>query len=403
MDEDGDDEVQITGRKGELALIDFPHSRENCSVKKFVPGNEHHTCPNCYCYVCDIPASKCTEWQSHCKATHTSPHWQGLRAAKKAGSAQPAAAAAAGSSSAPAPRDYVQRWSCDKLLEEIQQVYPVETEPEGLLEGTTLRPYQRQDVAFMVNVEKNGHTSAASADAKPGSAAAPVRAGWLCDEMGMGKTMVCTALVLANPCTDPPVSNERFNKLLTGYDASIHPIPLKLTLIIVNNTLVQQWYDEITQHAPNLNVHMFYNDAKKKAAALKGLREADILITTPHMILPNDLAHKMSIHRMIIDESHLLAHGSTTHSKLGALQAYKAGRKWCVTGTPFSSTFKQLECQAMFLGHWDRGIKVEEFLEAGRVPDGCSRRCRQAAMAMAGTAAGILAGRRKTMSRTRRS
>ena len=35
--------------------------------------------------------------------------------------------------------------------------------------------------------------------------------------------------------TQPPVSNERFAKLLQPYDPMVHPVPLKLTLIIVNN------------------------------------------------------------------------------------------------------------------------------------------------------------------------
>jgi hypothetical protein len=174
--------------------------------------------------------------------------------------------------------------------------------------------------------------------------------------------MVVTSLVLANPSTDAPVSDERFGKLLREFDPSVHPIPLKLTLIIVNNTLVQQWHDEIVRFAPGLKVHVFYADASKKAQALSQLREADVLITTPHMTLPNELARKMSVHRLIMDEAHLLAHGSTTHSKLKALSQYMAARKWCVTGTPFSTSLEQLKDQAELIGHYDGGIKVHEFL-----------------------------------------
>ena len=39
----------------------------------------------------------------------------------------------------------------------------------------------------------------------------------------------------------------------------------KLTTIIVNNTLVQQWADEIAKFAPTLKVLMYYGDGKKRA------------------------------------------------------------------------------------------------------------------------------------------
>ena len=57
----------------------------------------------------------------------------------------------------------------------------------------------------------------------------------------------------------------------------------------------RQWYDEIRKWAPKLNTHVWYADAAKKAKALKELREADVLITTPHMILPNELATKSAL------------------------------------------------------------------------------------------------------------
>ena len=55
----GDDDVQFQGRTGTLALADFPHSRENCVTRRFLPGKERESCPNCYCYVCDQPAAGC--------------------------------------------------------------------------------------------------------------------------------------------------------------------------------------------------------------------------------------------------------------------------------------------------------------------------------------------------------
>ena len=102
----------------------------------------------------------------------------------------------------------------------------------------------------------------------------------------MGKTMCCTALILANPCTSPPVSDARFAKMCGPYDPSVHPVPLKLTLIIVNNTLVQQWFDECKRYAPKLNIRKHYASTKMRDEAT--MNAADIVVTTPHMKLPGD-------------------------------------------------------------------------------------------------------------------
>ena len=92
---------------------------------------------------------------------------------------------------------------------------------------------------------------------------------------------------------------------------------VKATLVIVNNTLVRQWKDELTKFAPTLKVHTFYATRENKERCLNGLREADVIITTPHMVgLSRDLglsnAHlaKVKFRRLVVDESHLLAGGA---------------------------------------------------------------------------------------------
>ena len=68
---------------------------------------------------------------------------------------------------------------------------------------------------------------------------------------------------------------------------------------------------------------MYYGDGKKKTAGLNELRDLDVLLTTPHMNMPEYLLANMKIHRLCVDEAHLL-HGSTTASKFGALLQYQA-------------------------------------------------------------------------------
>jgi hypothetical protein len=78
------DDVVVTASSDPSA--DFPHARHNCRIAgmNFIPVqymprvhqkapeacvrlNKKH-CPNCFCYVCDVEASKCKEWELHCCA-----------------------------------------------------------------------------------------------------------------------------------------------------------------------------------------------------------------------------------------------------------------------------------------------------------------------------------------------
>ena len=388
-DDDEDDELQFVGRTGQLALVDFPHARENCVTHKFVLGGEKKHCANCYCYVCDDVASKCPKWDDHCKATHTSQAWQARRKAWKGADGAAAAAPAV------PIRRYEPRWSCDKLLKAVEVVYPVEeSEPPGFNPSVQLRPYQKQSLAFMLAIERSTDATLLGTQAGEGpklhrkrqrgglsrrdrrdgvtldqkyGALLPtkrVRGGWLCDEMGMGKTAVVIASVLANPSTAKPVDDATFQRLLddikakrlTAKDASMaagQGTPYKTTLIIVNNTLVRQWADEFAKYAPGLSCHTWYGTGNRKDAALQQLRDVDVLITTPHMNFPHELQAAVKFHRIVVDESHLLDAEkavSTIPSKLEALLRFQTSNLWLVTGTPFTTSLSQLQNQCWLLG-----------------------------------------------------
>jgi hypothetical protein len=125
-DDDEDDiEIEVVGTVGHNALVDSPHSRENCAVHKFVkpksiiskkkngtsssskdndgvsPNHNHNYFDNCFCYVCDILASQCNSWtgtDGHCGASHSCVIWRKQRARAKRfgkGSVNATAAAAA--------------------------------------------------------------------------------------------------------------------------------------------------------------------------------------------------------------------------------------------------------------------------------------------------------------------
>jgi hypothetical protein len=165
----------------------------------------------------DAPASTCAQWQQHCAATHAIRRWRDERErhktllkARGSGSSSHAASAPAAAAAAAASNPYqaaaaaaaalLAPRTCEELMRQVQQVWPVETpEPAGLLPSCRLRPYQKQSLAFMLELERapagaatvGGESHRESLDRWYPSTLREVRGGWLCDEVGMGKTIVC--------------------------------------------------------------------------------------------------------------------------------------------------------------------------------------------------------------------
>ena len=407
-----DDDLQYIGRSGQMALQDFPHARENCTVKPFDPTNEDkcfESCPNCYCYVCDTPVSACDEWDNHCMARHDLPRWQHARAAAKA-TAHAKGAADAQQQQPAASRQGAMLLGPDELLSAVESIHPVETpEPAGLRADVRLRPYQKQSLAFALELERADDSSLLG---REGS----VRGGFICDEMGMGKTAVCTALVLARPFSETTTTTSEttttpqlpqlpllpFQRDAWGSASASAPLPvkheasgaasssssatarrklkgrrLKTTLVVAPNTLIGQWHDEVRAFAPRLVTRVLYGAAGKQVTA-ENIGEIDLLITTPHTKLPVGVAPDAVVfHRLIVDESHLLDAGRGAASAWGpaqlqALLNVQAPHVWLVTGTPFvleggALTFEK---QLRLLGHHGEGLRLGgRALSDAAVPD----------------------------------
>ena len=74
--------------------------------------------------------------------------------------------------------------------------------------------------------------------------------------------------------------------------------------------------------------------------------------------MPEAMLNNMKVHRLVVDESHLLSEGSTG-SKLSSLLKIKAKHVWLVSGTPFSTSLDQLNQQVRLLGMvnaWHTGL-----------------------------------------------
>ena len=110
-------------------------------------------------------------------------------------------------------------------------------------------------------------------------------------------------------------------------------VNLKATLILVPNSLVGQWEDEIRKFAPGLNVGVCFGG--KKASVEKKLDEYDVVISAPGTSFCYSTYNTLRFHRVILDESY-------GFKNKGHKAFCRARYIWCATATPFSSSLGNL-------------------------------------------------------------
>lgn len=124
------------------------------------------------------------------------------------------------------------------------------------------------------------------------------KGGFLCDEMGLGKTIQTIALMMLNR--------------------------VKRTLIVVPNSLVAQWIDEIKTHS-KLSVDIF-----------DGKADTDVCITTYSQFTSNtkNLAYFYRYHwnRIVIDEGHEIRNSKS--KRFRNICKLSSDIRWVLSGTP---------------------------------------------------------------------
>jgi superfamily II DNA or RNA helicase len=257
------------------------------------------------------------------------------------------------------------------IMNACRQIYPMElSAPPGLIPTCKLRTYQKQSLAFMVNREKGTHDDdyrTAPMERKLfrrqqqksdySHRFTGIKTGLLCSEVGMGKTLVCIALVCANPGDYKRLSDAQFKTAMTPMDTWVmsakdssrndrkwgianlcqqlctqdlatEKYKIKTTVISTTNTIVGQWYDEIKKFAPSINVKVHHGSYKSSPDFFNqedpsSIQDVDILLTV-NTTAPPPWCLRFTFHRIISDEIHQYF-----------LPYYHSKRVWGVTATPF--------------------------------------------------------------------
>lgn len=187
----------------------------------------------------------------------------------------------------------------------------------------------------------------------------PFKGGILADEMGLGKTLEVISLI----------SLHRKPTLLTN------PAGLKqssATLIITPPTILEQWKQEIQEHAPALRVYHYQGVSSYKKTGDKlihELLEQDVVLTTYNVIAkevhyvaekpdrnlrrrnrtdpPKSPLTQISWWRVCLDEAQMVESGVSSAATVARL--IPRVNAWAVTGTPLRKGHRDLFGLLLFL------------------------------------------------------
>jgi len=161
----------------------------------------------------------------------------------------------------------------------------------------SLFEYQRFGVEWMLGRETASET--------PG--------GFLCDEMGMGKTVQLIETMRRNS--------------------------LKNTLIVVPKSIVGQWASELARFAPEFHVHTF--DGPNRVWTLASV------VLVPYSLVA-DVPTTVYWDRIILDEGHEVRNPKSKTYK--TLRALPGNIRWVVSGTPVFNSMRDFVALCGFLG-----------------------------------------------------
>lgn len=145
--------------------------------------------------------------------------------------------------------------------------------------------------------------------------------GFLCDDVGLGKTLTILSLCAAD--SKKVHRDSRFRTDISRCDG---------TLIICPPSILGQWKHEIAKYT-NLKAYVYYGKSKE---SLQHLSTYDIVLTTYTTYLKSlDVLQSCIWYRCVFDESHTMSDRFAMFSPYSCLC-------WCVSATPLHNIQRQL-------------------------------------------------------------